>query len=239
MATFLFVGAPFGPFFRTLAQEIERRGGSVWRVVAQGGEVLDTPGRCRIFYRRGSGDWPSFVRKILIGRGIDAVITFNDTLPRNRAALLVAERLGRHSFVLENGYLRPHWVTLERDGVNGFSRLPRDPSVYLDPVFRDAQRQLHHDFEARLRPHVMNAIRHFAAAVAAAPLLGFDARYYGHSVFRQAAGYVGEYAWRLTHDESGGLNAVAALREQGRKVLLCLMQKPGDGQLVEIGRAHV
>ena len=232
MATFLFVGAPFGPFFRTLAHEVERRGGKVWRVVSHGGEVLDTPRRCRIFYRGGRDNWPTFVRQTLFKRGIDAVVTFNDTLPRNRAALQVAELLGRHSFVLENGYLRPHWVTLERDGVNGFSRLPRDPSAYLDPVFRDAEQELHQNFEARLRPHVKNAIRHFAAAVAAAPLLGFDARYYGHSVFRQAAGYVGEYAWRLTHDERGKLDAVTALREQGRKVFLCLMQKPGDGQLV-------
>jgi capsular polysaccharide export protein len=32
--------------------------------------------------------------------------------------------------VFEEGYLRPHWFTLERDGVNANSRLPRDPVWY-------------------------------------------------------------------------------------------------------------
>jgi capsular polysaccharide export protein len=43
----------------------------------------------------------------MIRRRIDAVVTFNDTLERNRTALDVAASLGLHSFVLENGYLRP------------------------------------------------------------------------------------------------------------------------------------
>ncbi len=232
MAAFFFVGAPFGPFFKALVKDIERRGGVVWRAVSHGGEVLDTPRRCRAPYRGSSEDWPAFVREVLVTRAIDAVVTFNDTLPRHRAALDAAERLGRHSFVLENGYLRPHWVTLERDGVNGFSRLPRDPAVYLDPIYREAEPVGHQRFEARLRPHVFNTTRHFAAAVAAAPVLGFDTRYYGHSIFRQAAGYIGEYAWRLAHDELAKLDAVSALAAKGRRVFLCLMQKPGDGQLV-------
>jgi capsule polysaccharide modification protein KpsS len=33
--------------------------------------------------------------------------------------------------VFEEGYLRPDYITLERDGVNGYSRMPRDPGFYL------------------------------------------------------------------------------------------------------------
>jgi len=32
--------------------------------------------------------------------------------------------------VFEEGYFRPHWVTLEREGVNGHSLLPRDPDWF-------------------------------------------------------------------------------------------------------------
>ena len=129
MSVLLFVGAPFGPFFSRLAREIESTGSSVFRTVCEGGEYLETPSHCRIIYRHRDGDWKRFIRGVMRRNKIDAVITFNDTLPRNRAALEVAEEMALHSFVLENGYLRPHWVTLERDGVNGFSRLPRDPEV--------------------------------------------------------------------------------------------------------------
>jgi capsular polysaccharide export protein len=230
MASFLFVGAPFGPFFRALAKDIERRGGTVWRVVSQGGEFLETPRRCRLLFR--GGNWPAFIRQAMIRRRIDAVVTFNDTLPRNRTALDMAASLGLHSFVLENGYLRPFWVTLERDGVNGFSRLPRDPHVYLDPVYRNSQPATHRQFAARLRPHVINTTMHFAAAIAMRPVLGFDTRYYGDSICRQAIGYIGEACWRASHSEANKLRAITALASKGRKIFLCLLQKPGDGQLL-------
>jgi capsular polysaccharide export protein len=230
MTSFLFVGAPFGPFFRALAKDIERRSGTVWRVVSQGGEFLETPRRSRILFR--GGNWPGFIRQAMISRRVDAVVTFNDTLPRNRTALDIAASLGLHSFVLENGYLRPFWVTLERDGVNGFSRLPRDPAVYLDSAHRNRGPKTHQAFAARLRPHVINTMRHFAAAIAMSPVLGFDARYYGESIYRQAIGYVGEACWRLSHGEADKLQAIETLAGEGRKIFLCLLQKPGDGQLL-------
>ena len=63
-------------------------------------------------------------------------------------------------------------------------------------------------------------------------MLGFDANYYGDSVYRQGVGYVREYFWRVTHDESGVLTRALELAEAGRKVFLALLQKPGDAQLV-------
>jgi capsular polysaccharide export protein len=232
MSVFLFVGAPFGPFFARLAQEIESTGNTVFRTVCEGGEYLETPSQCRIVYRRRDGDWKRFLRGVLRRNKVDAVITFNDTLPRNRAALELADELQLHSFVLENGYLRPYWVTLERDGVNGFSRLPRDPEVYLDPRLGAGEPVRDRMFPAGLRPHVIHTITHFLAAIAFKPVLGFDANYYGDSVYRQALGYAKEYVWRLTHDESGVLSQVLDLAGTGRKLFLALLQKPGDAQLV-------
>jgi capsular polysaccharide export protein len=232
MSVYLFVGAPFGPFFRRLAQEIDAAGGKALRTVCEGGEFLETPARCRIVYRRADGDWKRFLRGVVQRSKVKAIITFNDTLPRNRGALEVAEELGLHSFVLENGYLRPHWVTLERDGVNGFSRLPRDPAVYLEARRNAPEPPACRAFPAGLRPHVIHTITHFLAAVAFKPLLGFDARYYGESVYRQAFGYMREYFWRVTHDEAPTLARALALADSGRKVFLALLQKPGDAQLV-------
>jgi len=232
MSVFLFIGAPFGPFFSRLAREIEMAGGEVFRTVCEGGEFLETPSACRIIYRHRDGDWKRFVRGVVRRKKVDAVITFNDTLPRNRAALEVAEEFGLHSFVLENGYLRPHWVTLERDGVNGFSRLPRDPGAYLEARRNTPEPTDNRQFPAGLRPHVVHTITHFAAAIAFKPVLGFDAKYYGDSVYLQGLGYIREYLWRITHDETGVLARALELADAGRKVFLALLQKPGDAQLV-------
>ena len=46
---------------------------------------------------------------------------------------------GIRTHVFEEGYFRPYWVTLEREGVNGYSLLPRDPDW-----FREVGAQLPH-----------------------------------------------------------------------------------------------
>ncbi|MEQ9228003.1 MAG: capsular biosynthesis protein [Parvibaculum sp.] len=38
---------------------------------------------------------------------------------------------GCRIWVFEEGYLRPHWLTLEEGGINGFSSFPRDPKLLL------------------------------------------------------------------------------------------------------------
>jgi capsular polysaccharide export protein len=46
---------------------------------------------------------------------------------------MAIEAARRHSatiHVFEEGYLRPAWVTLERSGLNGYTRLPDDPDWY-------------------------------------------------------------------------------------------------------------
>lgn len=232
MSAFLFIGAPFGPFFRDLARAIEAKGGRVFRTVCEGGEYLETPARCRIVYKRQQGDWKRFLTQAVRQHKIGAIITFNDTLPRNRAALEVAEACSLHSFVLENGYLRPHWITLERDGVNGFSRLPREPGVYLQARTLAVKPEPSYDFPAGLRPHVVHTIMHFLSALALKPMLDFDTRYYGDSIYRQGCGYVREYLWRLTHSEDKVLSDALRFARSGAKIFLALLQKPGDSQLI-------
>ncbi len=237
---FLFASAPFGPFFAELAAALEARGAVVWRLCFEGGDVWETPDRNRIMVPRDT-DFASFVQSQLVNLNIQGVVTFNDILPRNRAALTVAEDLGLDRFVLENGYLRPHWVTLERDGVNGFSGLPRGRSFYLAhrarcqarKKTRDEQHEVPRAFPFRVRDHVINTIAHFAAATLASPVLGFDSQYYGDSVWRQALGYVREFAWRQVNNENDVARRIAHARSvEGRPVFTVLMQKPGDGQLV-------
>ena len=63
--------------------------------------------------------------------GTTDLVLFGDTRPMHAAAIRVANRAGVQIHVFEEGYVRPDWITLERDGVNGNSSLPRDPDWYL------------------------------------------------------------------------------------------------------------
>ena len=42
----------------------------------------------------------------------------------------VARELGVDAFVFEEGYVRPNWLTVERNGVHGHLELPTDPAFY-------------------------------------------------------------------------------------------------------------
>jgi capsular polysaccharide export protein len=236
----LFASAPFGPFFAELAAALEQQGCDVLRLCFEGGDVWETPARNRLIVPR-NVDFERYVSEVLQSRRINALVTFNDVLPRNAVALEVAKRMHVDRYVLENGYLRPHWVTLEQGGVNGFSGLPRSRDFYLshralrlarrsDAEGARAAAQL---FPARIRDHVGNTILHFLAATAASPVLGFQADYYGDSVWRQMRGYVREYLWRQFNSEADAVNRIKRAKAcEGTRVFTVLMQKPGDGQLV-------
>jgi capsule polysaccharide modification protein KpsS len=67
----------------------------------------------------------------MIERKIDAVFLFGDQRPIHQPAVKLARELGIAIWVFEEGYLRPDYVTVERNGVNGNSEMSRDPEYYL------------------------------------------------------------------------------------------------------------
>ncbi len=229
MRRLLFVGAPFGGFFRRIAKELEAQQSTIWRACFTGGDLLDTAPQNRIIFNGKNEDWPAFITDFMVKNHIDGVVTFNDALPRNHAALTCATKLGISRYVLENGYLRPHWVTLERNGVNGHSRLPRDPAYYEQ--HKSVQRS-YTAFKFRMRPHVINTIKYFIASIVLSPFIAFDKSYYGVSVWKQARGYIREYWWRMTHKEDETISEIEAVDHSKTKVFSFLLQKPGDLQLV-------
>lgn len=230
MRRVLFVGAPFGRFFAYLAPALESRGVSVWRTVCDGGEYVATPSRNRIVFRGADteSEWRTFLQGILRGRHISAIVTFNDACRRTRVAHDLAAEMGIARYVLEEGYLRPWWVTFDHVGVNGNSLLPKDPSFYLA---RGAPSAPTVQFSQSFKYLVRDTTLHFALCTALSPFLPYDPKYYGDSIWTQAKGYVGQYIWRMTHSEAGTLDLLRARRAEGRDVFVALLQKPGDAQL--------
>jgi capsular polysaccharide export protein len=228
MARVLFVSAPFGAFFRVLANDLKDQGHKVWRIAWDGGDFVETPKQHRVVFRGERTDYERFIRKIVLSCRITAIVTYNDTGDRNRAAIRVAEQMGLSRYILEQGYLRPHWITLDRDGVNGHSSLPKNGAFYREI---NARPRIPQAFPCRMRSQVLSTIGHFAASIALYPFLPFDTKYYGDSVFMQATGYASEYIWRKTHSEKKIVSQISARKQEGRKIFSIILQKPGDAQL--------
>jgi capsular polysaccharide export protein len=229
MQRILFISAPFGPFFKHAARKLCESGHSVWRIVWEGGDFVETPLRYQVPYWGGSASEEDFLRRVLKKRRITAIITYNDTGRRNQLAIRLARQSGIPCYVLENGYLRPHWVTLDREGVNGYSQLPKDPAFYRSFPGKATTPAT---FPVSMRDHVRNTMKHFAASLALWPILPFDPRYYGDALWRQARYYAKEYLWRITHTEKHKTaEIVQRKQEKQAKIFVVLMQKPGDAQL--------
>jgi capsule polysaccharide modification protein KpsS len=130
----LLLQGPMGPFFRRFAAELATLGVTALKVDLNAGDGLFSLGSPSLAYRGTAAAWPAFLERTLREQRIDAIYLFGDGRPYHRRAVEVAERLGVPVFVFEEGYLRPDWITLERGGVNGHSRMPRDSAFFMSFV---------------------------------------------------------------------------------------------------------
>ncbi|MDB5718562.1 MAG: Capsule polysaccharide biosynthesis protein [Sphingomonas bacterium] len=127
---FLFLQGPPGPFFAMLADRLEQDGHRVHRINFNGGDRASWPGPATD-YRGNAADWPRFFDAFVVAERITDLVLFGDCRPLHRTAHGMATLRKLRIHVLEEGYIRPDWMTLELDGVNGNSTLSRDPKWYL------------------------------------------------------------------------------------------------------------
>lgn len=129
--TFLFLQGPPGPFFWKLAEQLRADGATVLRINLSGGDRYDWPGEAAE-YRGRMSDWMLHVDAFMRERGVTDLVLFGDCRPVHVAARQMAQQRRIRVHVFEEGYIRPDWMTLERDGVNGNSRFVRDVRSLLD-----------------------------------------------------------------------------------------------------------
>ena len=94
------------------------------------------PTEVRVPFSRDMQSWRPFLRQLLEERGIRHIFMYGDFIIPHRIAIEEAQALGIEAWVFELGYLRPNYVTLERDRVNSRSNLNQPVSFYraLPPV---------------------------------------------------------------------------------------------------------
>jgi capsular polysaccharide export protein len=128
--SFLFLQGCTSPFFSQLAKRLKAKGHEIYRINFNMGDA---------FYWGHQGAWnftdkveylPEYLTRKFKSVGFTDVVMLGDTRPVNEPAVSIAKKHSARIHVLEEGYLRPNWITLEEMGINGFSRLPKDPDWY-------------------------------------------------------------------------------------------------------------
>ncbi len=121
---FLFLQGPHGPFFHKLGKMLRLAGADVWRVgFNQGDRAFWFHSDSYIPFQDSPDQWPDRFEQIVTDKEITDIALYGDTRPIHAQAVEIANRMGLRVHVFEEGYIRPYWVTYERGGSNGNSRL--------------------------------------------------------------------------------------------------------------------
>ncbi|WP_431298775.1 capsule biosynthesis protein [Tabrizicola sp. BL-A-41-H6] len=120
---FLFLQGPHGPWFHRLGRMLQAAGGQVWRIGFNLGDRVFWPGPGYIAFTGAPQDWAGALADHLDRLAITDIVLYGDTRPIHATAVQLARARGLTVHVFEEGYLRPYWVTYERGGANGNSRL--------------------------------------------------------------------------------------------------------------------
>lgn len=121
---FLFLQGPHGPFFKSLGKMLRRSGATVWRVGFNAGDrAFWNEKSSFIPFVKSQDEWPETFSDICQDKGVTDIVLYGDVRPIHAQAVERAKAAGLRVHVFEEGYLRPYWVTYERGGSNGNSRL--------------------------------------------------------------------------------------------------------------------
>lgn len=164
---YLFLQGPHGPFFNRLGSMLRMAGATVWRVGFNAGDGAFWRHRPSYIPFRGDlRDWPGTFAELVREKGATDIVLYGDTRPVHALAVEIARGLGLRVHVFEEGYLRPYWVTYERDGSNGNSRLMKMPVADMRAALArsDMEAPLPPAHWGDMRQHIFyGALYHFLA----------------------------------------------------------------------------
>lgn len=127
---YLLLQGPMGPFFSDLAKWLESQGREAVNVVFNGGDKLYSRNLEYKTYLQTPKEFPTWLKYTWQEYDFDTIICFGDCRPLHQVAKRWAASKGVRFFAFEEGYLRPHYITLEEGGVNAYSSLPKEAEFY-------------------------------------------------------------------------------------------------------------
>ncbi|MCX2686290.1 capsular biosynthesis protein [Pseudomonas sp. DCB_AW] len=226
---FLFLQGVSSPFFIELAKGLRTIGQQVHSISFNVGDVLYGAGS-RLSCRSPSDDLDDYYAQIFRDLDITDIVLFGDCRPVHRPAVSLARLRGINIHVFEEGYFRPYWVTLEREGVNSNSRLPRDPRWYMDVGKHIPRYQNGNPFKLSFAARAAHDVLYHAGGALNA--LCYP-KYRTHAPFSAAAEYAGfiRQSTRLLRSLSRDNKLVAEVAEERRPTFLLPLQLDSDAQI--------
>ncbi|HEU0221222.1 MAG TPA: capsular biosynthesis protein [Paracoccaceae bacterium] len=125
----LLLQGPCSWFFTYLGRALRERGARVTRILLCPGDRLFWRGPGAVAYRGRPEGWPARLRGLAARESVTDLVCLGDGRTWHRAAIDTLGPTGIRIHVVEQGYLRPNWLTIEPDGTGGNSRFPATPEA--------------------------------------------------------------------------------------------------------------
>ena len=230
---FLFLQGPSSPIFAKIADRLEDRGHRCVRINLNMGDSLFWRRKGGHAYRGRPEGWAAFLDRFLVAHRVTDLVLLGEERDYHRVATTAARRLGIRVFVVEMGYLRPDWLTIERGGMSSNSHFPDDP----DQVLAAAEGLAEPDWTRRYSQTFLAEAAYDLLYNLPNVFLNLGYPFYRrHALFHPLAEYAG-WVMRLASEKkraAAATAAIAALAQVGAPVFVYPLQLQTDFQL----RAH-
>ena len=117
----LLLQGPLGPFFQALSRQLTEAGHQVVKIHFNGGDASWSCAGDNLSFTAPPAHWRNFLRRLLKQRKIDAVVCYGDCRYYHKVAKTLCNQRRIRFWAMEEGYLRPDFITLECGGVNAHS----------------------------------------------------------------------------------------------------------------------
>lgn len=191
----LLLQGPIGPYFFQLGKFLQDQGKTVYKLNFNGGDNFYYPLNhfARAYFEPIHG-FKDYLINFIQENDIDSVVCFGHRREYHVIAKQVCEEMGGDlSFwSFEEGYLRPHYITFEKWGVNSASVLPRNAEFYLDNESKIPEMRAPRPLVASFFERFWLAMHYYMAMY----FCGTQFKHYIHHRDRRVLRYIG--AWALS-----------------------------------------
>ena len=140
----LLLQGPVGNFFSEFADFLIKNKVNVHKINFHWGEKIFYKNKPFTFYTGKLEEWDSYLKSFIIQNKIQQVFLVGTHRPYHEIAKKVCENHNIEMYVFEEGYVRPEFITIEKNGVNSETNLFRDKDIqYLSNLDLDISKPIY------------------------------------------------------------------------------------------------
>lgn len=225
---------PVGPFFGRLQAHLRRTGYRVVKINFNTADWWFSGRRNAINFRGDEAEWERWFGEFVEGARPDCILYFGSQRPIHRIARRLADANRIPAFSFEEGYVRPGFITMERNGNNAASPLAGRDSALLTPV----------DPADLPKPSPVSGFSAMCAYAAAyyilrsigLPFYGATTFHRDRPLFQEAVRWARNFLRKLRHRSRNRAAVERLLTEQRGRYFLVALQVHDDLQIRRHGR---